>query len=223
MTPMSPESRRPGWARALTATALIGLVLALFVGCSAAPFDPSTPCTADGRAAGAYPKLEALVPREFRGTAPSRVDSGRTCSPAGLGSLVRHGVTELQFAGATWELGSGAGVTLAVFDAPGLQPGWIQQFYESGARAAKNTETVETGSKPLPDGTTAFRIDALNGESYQTVLVWSDGTRVRAALIASSVREAETKTAHEVVVDDALAAAFPVIGFATPTSRSRPG
>jgi hypothetical protein len=114
-------------------------------------------------------------------------------------------------------------VTLAVFDAPGLQPGWIQQFYESGARAAKNTETVETGSKPLPDGTTAFRIDALNGESYQTVLVWSDGTRVRAALIASSVREAETKTAHEVVVDDALAAAFPVIGFATPTSRSRPG
>jgi hypothetical protein len=128
-------------------------------------------------------------------------------------------VKELQYAGAIWELGSGAGVTLAVFDASGLQPDWIEEFYESGARAAKNTETVETGSKQLPDGTTAFRIDALNGESYQTVLVWSDGSRVRAALIASFVREAETKAAHEVVVDDAVAAAFPPTGFATPPSR----
>ncbi len=216
---MSPESRRSGWLRALTAAGLIGLVVALFIGCAAAPFDPSTPCTADGRAAGAYPELEALVPREFRGTAPSRVDSGRTCSSVSLGSLVLHDVKELQYAGAIWELGSGAGATVAVFDAPGLQAGWIAEFYESGARAAKNTETVETSSMQLPDGTTASRLDVLNGESYQTVIVWSDGSRVRAALIASFVREAETKAAHEVVVSDTLAAAFPATGFATPPSR----
>jgi hypothetical protein len=220
---MSPESRRPGWARALTATALIVLVIALLVGCSAAQFDSSTPCTADGRAAGAYPELEALVPREFRGTAPARVDSGRTCSSAGLGSLAEHGVDELQFAGATWELGSGAGVTLAVFEAPGLQPGWIEEFYESGARAAKRTETVEAGTTELPNGATAFRLDTLNGESYQTVIVWPDGTRVRAALVASGVRETQTKAAHELVVTDAIAAAFPATGFATPPSRPGSG
>ncbi|HET9521223.1 MAG TPA: hypothetical protein VFO73_09280 [Candidatus Limnocylindrales bacterium] len=219
---MSPESRRPGLVRALTGAALIGLLATILTACSGAAFDPSTPCTADGRAAGAYPELEALVPRDFRGVAPSRVDSGRTCTPVGLGSLALHDVEELQFAGATWELGSGAGVTLAVFEAPGLQPGWMEEFYESGARAAKRTETVETGTIELPNGATAFRLDTLNGESYQTVIVWPDGTRVRAALVASAVRETQTKAAHELVVTDAIAAAF-ATGFATPPSRSRPG
>ena len=221
---MSPGSRWPGLVRALTTTAMIGLVVATLTGCgTAATFDPAAPCKADGRAAGAYPELEALVPREFRGTPPSRVDSGRTCSAAGLGSLAVHDVKELKFAGATWELGSGAGVTLAVFDAPGLDVRWIEEFYESGARTAKNTETVETGTMALPDGKSAFRLDTLNGESYQTVVVWPDGQRVRAALIASSVREAQTKAAHEVVVTDALSAAFPATGFATRPSRPARG
>jgi hypothetical protein len=65
------------------------------------------------------------------------------------------------------------------------------------------------GTTQLPDTTTAFRLDTLNGESYQTVVVWPDGKRVRVAIAASSVRRVKSKADHEALVRDALAAAFP--------------
>ena len=65
------------------------------------------------------PSLEALVPRDLDGAAPTSVDSGRNCTPTSLASLIAHGVTELRFAGSTWETGSNSGVTIAVFEARG--------------------------------------------------------------------------------------------------------
>lgn len=183
-------------------------LLACLASCSGTAFDPSAPCTSDGRAAGAYPELEAAVPTTFRGRAPDRLDSGRNCTPRALATLVVHGVSELQFAGATWDLASSSGVTLAVFEAPDLDAAWVAEFYEAGARTAKNTESVEVRSFAIPDGHAGSRIDALNGESYQSVVVWPDGDRVRVALIASFIREVETKEAHEAVVTEALAAAI---------------
>ena len=191
----------------------IGLVLVVVMltglaGCTGANFDPSGPCSTDGRALGAYPELEANVPTTFRGRAPDRLDSGRNCTPRALATLVAHGVTALQFAGATWDLGSSSGVTVAVFEAPELDAAWMAEFYEVGARAAKNTAAVEMRTVAIPDGRQGSRIDALNRESYQSVVVWSDGEHVRVALIASFIREVETKAAHDAVVDEALGAAI---------------
>ena len=184
---------------ALAATALIAVV----AGCSGATFDPSGPCTADGRAAGAYPALEALVPRELDGRPPMRVDSGRNCTAAALGSLVRHGVAELRFAGSTWEDGPNAGVTLAILEAPDLRADWVHEFYRLGAEAGRNTENV-TSSDMAIDGIDAERLDTLNGESFQTVVAWQDGDRVRVVLVASFIREA-SRTEHDAAVEDAVA------------------
>jgi hypothetical protein len=219
---MPPGSgpRRP--LRALRSVAAFVLLAAVVSGCGSSAFDPSSPCSADAKAPGDYPALEALVPRQFDDRPPDRVDSGRNCTPTALGSLVAHSVAELRFAGATWDLGSGGGVTLAILEADPLDAAWVAEFYQAGARTARNTESVDRTTMTLPDGRYATRIDTLNGESYQTVVVWPDGARVRVALIASAIREVQTKDAHEAVVTAALAAAFPAAAFAMPPSHRNP-
>jgi hypothetical protein len=214
MTFVSPRFRPQGVVRAFTTAGLLAFLIATLSACASTQFDPTGPCTADGRAAGAYPDLEALIPRVFRGVAPNRVDSGRNCSEAALGSFVLHGVRELRFGGGTWDLGSGGGVSLAVFEAEGLEATWVNEFFETGARSARRTETVETGVTQLPDGSSAFRLDTLNGESFQTVIAWPDGERVRVALIASFIREVQTREGHDAIVADAVLAAFPPVGIA---------
>jgi hypothetical protein len=205
---VSPQIGAGLITRAWTRIAVLALMCVLVGACAGATFDPSGPCSADGRAAGAYPELEALAPKVFDGRPPDKLDSGRNCTPGALATLAVHGVSELRFAGATWDLGPNSGVTLAVFDAPGLKDAWIAEFFEAGARTARRVETVDVGPMQLPDGPEAIRIDALNGESYQTVVVWPDAGRVRVALIASFIREIESKDAHEGVVNKAIEAAF---------------
>ena len=189
--------------------AVIAALLATIVvaGCAADRFDASAPCTGDDRLPGAYPSLEALVPKSLDGVPPSRVDSGRSCSPGALGTLAGHGVTEMQFAGSTWDRGSNSGTTIALFDAPKLTAEWIHEFYAKSAEAARNTESVET-SKVEVAGQPAFRVDALNGESYQTVIDWQDGDRVRVVLVASFIRLVASKDEHEQAVQAALEAAI---------------
>jgi hypothetical protein len=52
----------------------------------------------------------------------------------------------------------------------------------------------------------AHRIDVLNGESYQTVIVWPKGDVVAAVLVADFIREIQTKDAHDKVVNEAIGA-----------------
>lgn len=181
------------------------LVMLVVAACSSAKFDPSGPCTADGRAAGAYPELEALVPRSLDGRPPDTVDSGRNCSATALSTFAGHGVKELKFAGSTWSSGPDAGTSIAVFSAPKLQADWVHEFFLTGAENASTTETVDE-SKPAVNGHPAFRIDALNGESYQTVIDWQDADRVRVVLVASFIRDV-SKEQHELHVQAALDAA----------------
>ena len=188
------------------AAILVVALIATLAACGAATFDPSGPCTADGRAAGAYPDLEALVPTTLEGRAADTVDSGRNCTPTSLSSLAAHGVKELRFAGATWSSGPNAGVSIAVFDAPGLQADWVHEFYVTGAENGRDTESIEE-STPTVGGKPAYRVDALNGDSYQSVIDWQDGEHVRVVLVASNVREVSTKAQHEQSVQAALAAA----------------
>jgi hypothetical protein len=188
---------------------VIALVLTAVSAACAANFDPSGPCTADGRAPGAYPDLEALVPRDLGGQAPTRVDSGRSCTPAALGSLATHGVVELRYAGSTWERGPNSGVTSAVFEAPDLTAEWVHEFYRLGAEAGRNTEEVSSQMVDVGGGT-GYRVDTLNGESYQTVVNWQDGDMVRVVLVGSFIREVTSRAEHDRLVfsavDDALAA-----------------
>jgi len=190
------------------------LLIAL-AGCSnsAATFDPSVPCGVDGRAAGAYPDLEATVPTSFEGKAPSSVDSGRHCSEAALGSLIAHGVSEVDYAGATWDLGGGAGVSSAVFRLPGreLPATWIAEFYDIGARTAKRTENIATSSPTIDGAGVVYRLDTLNKLSLQTVIVWGDGSDVRVVLVATSVDPSASRAAHEDLVARAVAETMVVV------------
>jgi hypothetical protein len=185
--------------------ALLALI-ALLAGCGA-KFDPTGPCTTDGSAPGAYPDLESAVPASFRGAAAKDLDSGRACTPGGLGTLAGHGVTEMRFAGGTWSTGTDSGLSLAVFAAPtgpALTREWVTEFYESGARSGKNVTSVETSDYAVDGSVTGRRIDVLNGESYQTVVVWELDGRVAVALVADFIREIQTKDAHDLVVRDAV-------------------
>jgi hypothetical protein len=206
---MSPHPRRRSVAR--PTVAIVAAVLALMLmlaGCSA-PFDPSGPCTADGSAPGAYPELEAAVPAIFRDAKASDLDSGRACTPNGLATLAARGVKELRFAGGTWTTGTDSGLSLAVFvtaDGPPLTRDWITEFYESGARTGKNVTSVETTDFPISATITARRIDVLNGESYQSLVIWEHAGKIAVALVADFIREIQTKEAHDVVVQQAVRA-----------------
>lgn len=197
---------RPGRAGIVSALLLAALI-ALLAGCAGQEFDPTGPCTTDGKARGAYPELEAAVPTAFNAIAPSNIDSGRACTAAGLGTLTSHGVAEIRFAGATWELGSDSGVSLGVFTAPSgsaLQTAWIAEFYETGARGGKNVASVETTDYPVTASIQGRRIDVLNGESYQSIVVWERNGLVAVALVANAIRSIGTKEAHDRVVRSAV-------------------
>jgi hypothetical protein len=157
------------------AASLLVAVLALGACGPSAPvvsFDPTGACTTDGQQPGAYPELEALLPDAVEGAAATSVDSGRTCTPAALGTLAEAGITELRFAGATWEAGGTKGWTIAVFTADGLTPAVMRDFYETGARSARRTEKVAVSDTDV-SGTAGKRLDVLMSDGTgQTVVAW---------------------------------------------------
>ena len=184
--------------------------------------------------AGAYPALEAQIPKTFRGAAPGQLDSGRICSSDGLSTYKAHGISELDFAGGVWNTGSQSGVSLATLTSPGrtdLQADWVAEFYEAGATNGKNVDSVVAGTYDVAPGITGRKIDVLNNESYQSVIVWVRDGRIQVALVADFIREIQTKAAHEAVVRDAVAAwlggdgapatpaPVPAQGFRKPGSR----
>ena len=205
--------------RAVAGMRLVALAVVLATalsacGSGAATFNPSGPCTTDGRVSGAYPDLEARLPATLRGAAPGSVDSGRHCSESALGSLITHAAAGVQFAGATWDLGGGTGISSVIFRLPDhdLPAAWIAEFYVIGARTAKRTENIET-SQPTFDGAgRTHRLDTLNGLSLQTVVVWQDGPLARAVLVATTVSPDASRAAHDDLVAEAIAAT--VIGTA---------
>ena len=190
---------------------LVALVAALASACGgpAATFDPAGPCDLDGRAAGAYPDLEARLPTELDGAAPTAVDSGRHCTEAALGSLSTHDLDEVRYAGATWDLGGSEGVTSVVFADPAgdLPAAWVAQFYELGARAGKKTDNLET-SRPVirANGEQAWRLDVLNDLSFQSTVTWQDGPIVRTVLVATPVGVGASMGAHDGLVLEAVEA-----------------
>jgi hypothetical protein len=194
-------------ARRLFPILLALMLAALTAACQSASFDPQAPCDRDGRMAGAYPELEALVPGTYEGRAPDRLDSGRSCTPAALGPLAALGIAELRFAGALWATDSSSGVTIAVFQADGLDAAGLLSFYEAGARSARRVEGLSRAVYTAGDGRSFHRLAALNDGSDQTIVTWHDGAVIRAVLVADSVGEVGARAVHDQRVADALDAA----------------
>jgi hypothetical protein len=172
------------------AFALLVAFAVVAIGCTSGPtprpsFDPNGPCGPDGRVAGAYPQLEARVPRAIAGRAPVSIDSGRNCTSANLATLATHAVTEVRFAGGVWADAAQSGITLSVWQAPGLQAAWMGEWFEAGARAVNSTGGIQT-SRTTIDGRTAYRMDLMNGESKQVVITWpsASGDLVQVLLAA---------------------------------------
>ncbi len=188
---------------------LLLLIAALVLSaCAAAPpFDPKATCGPGGRAAGAYPDLEAMLPTQLDGAAPTSVDSGRQCDETALGSLITHDARGIRYAGATWDLGNGHAATSVVFslDGGGLQSAWIAEFYEIGARTAKRTEHIDTSAPAFPGVPVAARLDTLNDLSYQSVVTWQDGPIVRSVLVATPLSLDASRATHDALVDAAVA------------------
>ena len=187
------------------------MAAAVLAGCGAngPSFDPSGACSADGRAPGAYPDLEDLLPSDLAGTPPTTVDSGRSCTADSLSTYGSHGITELRFAGATWDAGGGNGAAIAVVSTtstqPELQQAWVEEFYLAGARASTKTENIQV-SRPTLDGIEVDRIETLNDLSLQTLLVWSVGGPVHVVIVATQVEPGASRAAHDARVLAALQA-----------------
>jgi len=196
---------------------VVAALLAAACGPSAT-FDPTGACVVDGRAPGAYPELEALVPRVLDGAAPTLVDSGRSCSAAALGELIERGVGEIRYAGAVWDEGNGAGSSIAVFAWPAdgeswaaLPVEWIEGFYEAGARSSSKTSNVETSRPTMGDAGTVWRLDALNDLSQQAVIVRPLGSFVQVVLVATRVEPGASLAEHEGRVELAVRTAAEVV------------
>jgi hypothetical protein len=198
--------------RAIPALLLAAVAIALVAaGCGLAgpSFSTSGPCLADGRAAGAYPELEAAVPKAINGRPATTVDSGRNCSDEALGTFTSRGVHEIHFAGATWDEGGGNGVTIAVLALPdrAMPLEWAEEFYQAGAIAGKHTDNIDSTRPTYPGVGTVYRLDALNDLSLQTVVIWADGPLARVIIVATQVDPSASKAVHEARVAEAVGAA----------------
>jgi hypothetical protein len=149
----------------------LALVLAACSGGTPASFDPSSACTTDGRFAGAYPDLEALVPKAYRGEAPKTLDSGRNCTTANLGSLASFGISEVRFAGGTWTFGAERALVMAIFKTHGLDAEALDAFYTQSASTAARTQITGRSALEIA-GRPGRRLDTKTGERVQTVVVW---------------------------------------------------
>ena len=194
--------------RRIVAAIVLPLLLA---GCGAfgPTFAPTGACLVDGRAPGAYPDLEARIPRTINGRPATSVDSGRNCSTDALGSLANHGVREIRFAGATWDESNGNGVSIAILALPDrdLPVAWAEEFYLLGAEGGKHTGNIETSRPTYAGAGPVFRLDTLNDLSFQTVVLWSDGGLVRVVIVATQVGPNASRSVHDARVAEAVGAA----------------
>lgn len=206
--------------------ALAAIVLPLLLaGCGAfgPTFAPTGACVVDGRVPGAYPDLEARVPKAINGRPATSIDSGRNCSTDALGSLASHGVHEVRFAGATWDESNGNGVSLAVLALPGqaFPIAWAEELYQLGAENGKHTGNIETSRPTYPGAGPVFRLDTLNDLSFQTVLVWPDGQLARVVIVATQVGPTASRSVHDARVAEAVgAAAVAAEGTGAPAGSS---
>jgi hypothetical protein len=198
----------------LALLAFLSLSLAV-AGCAAAT-GSATPagsgCSADSKASGTFATLEKLLPTQLEGRPPDLVDSGANCTSSALGRYATHAISELRFAGATWDGANGDGTVIALMSTqtpaqPALQVAWVEEFYTAGAQNASHTENITTTRPSMPGAGLVFRLETLNNLSLQTVVVWPDGLDVWVVIVATTVDPNASRAAHDQRVEAAVAAA----------------
>ncbi len=144
---------------------------------------------------GAYPPLEARIPATIDGGEATSRDSGRFCSKETLGSVFDAGVTDVRFGGGIWEAGERGGIQLGAFEGDGLTPALLAEEYRRAADASRRTEAVRATTLEI-EGRPAWRIDVVNGNSRQAIVVWSsaDGAVVQ-VVVAADVDEGQLQGA----------------------------
>ncbi len=186
--------------RALVAPLVLLLgIAALVAACgpeqASASFDPATPCNGAARQQmkGAYPVLEARIPLEIEGQPAASRDSGRYCAAETLGSVYEAGITEVRFGGGIWEAGERGGIQLGAFEGDGLTPALLAEEYRLAA--LRRTDAMRATTREI-DGRPAWRIDVLDGNSRQAIVVWgsADGAVVQ-AVVAENVDEGQLQAA----------------------------
>lgn len=210
--------------------ALAAITLAL-AATACGTFDPSFPATSacpnEAQAAGTFPDLKSLLPRGMIERSPDELDSGWHCTAETLGSYAAHGVRELRFAGATWDLGDADATVSAVFTTspgePPLQPAWVEEFYQLGALSGRRIENVETSRPLLGDAGPVWRMDALNDLSLQTIIVWPAGQVVRVVIVATEVAPGASREDHDQRVAIAVDVSHSVPVPPGPPSPAIPG
>lgn len=164
---------------------------------ASASFDPATPCNGAARQQmkEAYPALEDRIPPEIEGRPAASRDSGRFCAAETLGSVYEAGVAEVRFGGGIWEAGERGGIQLGAFEGDGLTPALLAEEYRQAADRSRRTEAVRATTLEV-DGRPAWRIDVVNGNSRQAIVVWgSDDAAVVQVVVAVDVNEAQLQAA----------------------------
>lgn len=207
--------RRPRSSASILAAAL--LLSTAAAGCSilGPTASPNPACPAgDVRAPGTLPQLEALLPRGMIQRSPDTVDSGWNCSATALGTYVAHGVTKLDFAGATWDQLNGNGIVTALMalDSGPLDASWVEEFYTAGAVAGKHTGAVKTDRPTYKGAGPVFRLETINDLSLQTVVIWPAAPYVHVVIVATTVTPDAVRADHDQRVQIAVevAAAVPI-------------
>jgi hypothetical protein len=189
-------------ARGSLFLAAAGLLVAACAGSSPPPFDPATPCDGVDRQEmkGAYPDLEVRIPIQIDGQAADSRDSGRFCAKATLGTLWDAGIQEAQFGGGIWAIETAgatslSGLQVSVFRASGLTAQLMADEYKSGADATRRVTVVSATSEQV-NGRPGFRINLLNGDSRQAIVVWpsADGAVIQ-VVIGADVNESKVQAA----------------------------
>ena len=149
-----------------------------------------------------YPYIHSGVQRGRTATVGVFVDMSGSVSDenleqiyAVLGSLAKHGIREVRFAGGRWDRSRTSGLTLAVFAGEGLTAERLGEWYEASARATNKTAGLRP-SRPTIDGRQGYRLDLLASEVPQTVIAWpaADGAVVN-VVIGAGVPEADVQAA----------------------------
>jgi hypothetical protein len=208
------------------AIALLACLGPAIVGCGGPTSSISTALAcgpANERAPGALPELEALLPRGMIERSPDLVDSGWSCSPDTLATYAAHGVTQLRFAGATWNQGPSDGTVVAILVTrdpdPPLEAAWVEEFYETGARRSTKTENIEVTRPNMAGAGTVYRLETLNDLSLQTVVIWADAPYVHVVIVATEVAPGASRDTHNQRVDIAVDVAA---GVPIPAGASAP-
>jgi hypothetical protein len=211
--------RRPVAERRRGAVLVLGLLLSIVAAACGALGPGATPnpaCpTGDTRAAKALPELERLLPLGMIERSPTTLDSGWNCAEAALGTFVAHGVSKLNFAGATWDDGNGNGTVSAILalDTGALDAAWVEEFYTAGAVAGRHTGEVKTDRPTYVGAGKVFRLETINDLSLQTIVIWPAGRFVRVVLVATAVSPDAVRADHDQRVQIAVevSAAAPAV------------